>query len=247
MVSIFKRMPRKAPRLHGGVARFHGPARVADSVDDFARRREELVADLRQDGHIQTTAVEKAFLAVKRELFVPPDVARKAYVDAPLPIPRGQTISAPSMIAIMLEAADLRAGLKVLDVGTGSGYNAALLAELVGAANVVSIERHEELAEFARQNLAAAGYGGVKVVVGDGTLGYEPDAPYDRIVVTAGAPRIATSWTRQVRVGGLIVAPIGRSHYSQTLVIATKTAEGKLETREGTPCAFVPLIGKDGW
>jgi protein-L-isoaspartate(D-aspartate) O-methyltransferase len=180
-------------------------------------------------------------------LFVTPDQRGRAYFDTPLPIPMGQTISAPSMIAIMLEEADLEVGLTVLDVGTGSGYNAALLAAIVGAESVVSIERHSELVAFAMANLAATGFGGVRVVVGDGTLGHEPGAPYDRILVTAGAPRIAKSWVRQTKVGGRILAPIGRSTFSQTLVIATKVSETKVVEREGTPCAFVPLIGKEGW
>src|SRR6266571_5981491 len=117
-----------------------------------------MVADLVRDAYVRTPAVERAFRAVPRERFVELDRQRSAYADTPLPIPMGQTISAPSMIAIMLEEADLRAGMKVLDVGTGSGYNAALLAEIVGPANVVSIERHPDLLAFARDNLRRAGY-----------------------------------------------------------------------------------------
>ena len=213
---------------------------------DFVREREELARNLVRRGYVTSAPVERAFRAVPRERFVTSDQQGAAYDDTPLPIPMGQTISAPSMIAIMLEEADLRPGLKVLDVGTGSGYNAALLAALVGAENVVSIERHADLLDFARANLAAAGYA-VRLVVGDGTLGYAPEAPYDRIVVTAGAPRIAKSWISQTRIGGRIVAPIGRTTFSQTLVIATKTAADKVVTREGTGCAFVPLVGKEGW
>jgi len=215
-------------------------------VDTFATARGEMVADLVRDGHVRSPPVERAFRAVPREMFVEADRRRDAYADSPLPIPMGQTISAPSMIAIMLEEADLREGMKVLDVGTGSGYNAALLAEVVGAANVVSIERHPDLLAFARENLQRAGYA-VKLVAGDGTLGYEPEAPYDRIVVTAGAPRLAKSWVRQTKIGGRIVAPVGRSTFSQILVTATKTAEDRVVTHEGTPCAFVPLVGKEGW
>ena len=214
---------------------------------EFRRDREDLVERLGRNGHIRSEAVRSAFLAVPREHFVPADLRGKAYVDTPLPIPMGQTISAPSMIAIMLEEAELAGGQKVLDVGTGSGYNAALLAAIVGAANVVSIERHAGLVDFARQNLAAAGIAGVRLIVGDGTLGYEPLAPYDRIVVTAGAPRIAKSWVRQTAMGGLIVAPIGRSTYSQVLIVARRTGEDRVETKEGTPCAFVPLVGREGW
>ena len=212
-----------------------------------AAARAELVEELVDRGYVKSPDVERAFRAVPRERFVTPDQRGKAYDDTPLPILRGQTISAPSMIAIMLEEADLRPGLKVLDVGTGSGYNAALLAVIVGAENVVSIERHADLVDFARENLAAAGFGGVTVVEGDGTLGHAPRAPYDRIVVTAGAPRIARSWVRQTKVGGRIVAPIGRSTFSQVLVIATKTGADTVAEREGTPCAFVPLIGREGW
>jgi protein-L-isoaspartate(D-aspartate) O-methyltransferase len=215
-------------------------------VVDFVRKREDLVRSLVRAGYVKSPAVERAFRTVPREVFVTPDQQRSAYEDTPLPIPLGQTISAPSMIAIMLEEADLRPGLKVLDVGTGSGYNAALLAAIVGADHIVSIERHADLLEFARANLAAAGYA-VRLVAGDGSLGYPPEAPYDRIVVTAGAPRIAKSWITQTRIGGRIVVPIGRSTFSQTLVIATKTAEDKVVTREGTACAFVPLVGKEGW
>ena len=215
-------------------------------MDEFLRDREALVADLVRDGHVRGEAVRSAFLAVPRERFVTEDLRGKAYVDTPLPIPMGQTISAPSMIAIMLEEAELAAGRTVLDVGTGSGYNAALLAAIVGAANVVSIERHADLLEFARGNLVAAGHA-VRLVVGDGTLGYAPEAPYDRIVVTAGAPRIAKSWVRQTAIGGLIVAPIGRSTYSQVLIVARRTGEDRVETREGTACAFVPLVGREGW
>jgi protein-L-isoaspartate(D-aspartate) O-methyltransferase len=215
-------------------------------VTSFATDRDELVRDLVGDGYVKSAAVEHAFRTVPRELFVPPDRQRAAYADTPLPIPLGQTISAPSMIAIMLEEADLRAGLKVLDVGTGSGYNAALLAAIVGAENVVSIERHPDLLEYARENLKAAGYA-VKLVAGDGSLGYAAEAPYDRIVVTAGAPRIAKSWITQTKIGGSIVVPIGRTTFSQTLIIATRTLDGKVSTREGTACAFVPLVGKEGW
>ncbi len=216
-------------------------------MDEFARQRDALVEDLVREGYVRNPAVARAFRTVPRERFVTEDRRGAAYVDSPLPIAMGQTISAPSMIAIMLEEADLREGLKVLDVGTGSGYNAALLAAVVGSERVVSIERHRALIDFARRNLEAAGFRGVQIVQGDGTLGYEPEAPYDRIIVTAGAPRITKPWIRQTKVGGRIVAPVGRSTFSQILVTATKTGEDKIVTKEGTPCAFVPLVGREGW
>lgn len=187
-----------------------------------------------------------AFLTVSREWFVPEDVQRSSYADTPLPIGHGQTISAPSMIAIMLEEAELSPGLDVLEVGTGSGYHAALIASIVGPERVVSVERVPELASWGRQNLRRAGLP-VEVVVGDGTKGYPARAPYDRIVATAGAPRLPRPWAEQLRPGGLIVAPVGPSTFSQVLVTARKRADGTLDVREGTPCAFVPLIGEEGW
>jgi protein-L-isoaspartate(D-aspartate) O-methyltransferase len=151
------------------------------------------------------------------------------------------------MIAIMLEEARLEAGERVLEIGTGSGYHAALIAALVGPSNVVSIERHAALAERARASLAAAGFGEVTVIVGDGSLGFPARAPYDCILATAGAPRIPESWPPQLTQRGRIVAPVGPSPHSQVLVIMTRREDGTLETREGTPCAFVPLVGRQGW
>jgi protein-L-isoaspartate(D-aspartate) O-methyltransferase len=151
------------------------------------------------------------------------------------------------MIAIMLEEAGLEAGEHVLEVGTGSGYHAALIAAIVGPSNLVSIERHAALAERARAALAAAGFGEVTVIVGDGSLGFPARAPYDCILATAGAPRIPDSWPPQLATGGRIVAPVGASPHSQVLVIVTRQDDGTLDTREGTPCAFVPLVGRQAW
>jgi len=209
-------------------------------------KRRRLVDDLIAAGDIRTPAVHAAFEKVPRELFVEEDQAHKAYADTPLPIPAGQTISAPSMIAIMLEEGGFAGGQKVLEVGAGSGYNAALLAELVGGENLVTIERHPELVEFARTNLAKAGYS-LTVVAGDGSLGYPPNAPYDRIIATAGAPRIPKSWSAQLRVGGRILVPIGPSAFHQVLTIAEKRADGTLAVIESVACSFVPLVGKEAW
>jgi len=214
--------------------------------DPWERSRRELVARLEKWGYIASPAVRDAFLRVPRERFIPEDLRGSAYDDAPLPIGYGQTISAPSMIAIMLEEAGLAAGESVLEIGTGSGYNAALLAELVGPDRVVSVERLPELAAFGRGNLAALGYR-VDVVVGDGTLGHPPRAPYDCVIATAGAPGIPKAWTEQTKVGGRVVAPVGRSRLNQILVVARRLSDAKWDVREGTPCAFVPMIGEQGW
>jgi protein-L-isoaspartate(D-aspartate) O-methyltransferase len=213
---------------------------------DFAAGRRAMADRLVREGYVRSPRVRDAFLAVSREAFVPPEARGAAYEDTPLSIGNGQTISAPSMIAIMLEEARLEPGERILEIGTGTGYHAALLATLVGARNVVSIERHPSLASRARSSLAASGFADVTVVVGDGSLGYPERAAYDCILATAAAPRIPDPWTQQLSPRGRIVAPIGSRH-GQILVVATRRADGGLETREGTPCAFVPLIGAQAW
>ncbi len=214
---------------------------------DFAAARDRLVRELVAEGDIRSPRVQEAFIQVPREEFVRSGDRSAAYADVPLPIGEGQTISAPSMIAIMLEEARLAPGEKVLEIGTGSGYHAALLACLVGAENVTSIERIPALAVWGQENLARSGFGGVTVVQGDGSLGYPAGAPYDCILATAGSPRIPEPWPRQLAAQGRIVAPIGDSRFGQDLVIARLRPDGSLEIRRGTPCAFVPLVGEQAW
>lgn len=214
---------------------------------DLPRDRARLVADLVRAGEIRTPDVREAFLRVPREDFVRPEYRADAYEDSPLSIGEGQTISAPSMIAIMLEEAKLLPGERVLEVGTGSGYHAALVACLVGAENVVTIERVPSLADWGRANLVRSGFGQVTVVSGDGSLGYPPRAPYDCILGTAGAPRLPPAWTDQLTAQGRILAPVGGSRYYQDLLIARRLPDGTLDIRRGTPCAFVPLIGEQAW
>ena len=213
---------------------------------DFAAERYRMVERLLASRYIQDPRVRDAFLAVPRESFVRPEDADAAYEDVPLPIGRGQTISAPSMIAIMLEEARLVPGDRVLEIGTGSGYHAALVARMVGPQHVVSIERIPRLAERARSNLARAGLSDVTIVVGDGSLGYPERAPYDVVMATAGAPEIPDPWRLQLSSRGRIVAPIG-PRSGQVLIVANRKADGSLDVREGTPCAFVPLIGVRAW
>ena len=214
---------------------------------DFPAERVRMVDRLVRSGYLKDAAVRAAFLAVPREAFVRPEDRSAAYQDVPLPIGSGQTISAPSMIAIMLEEARLKPGERVLEIGTGSGYHAALLASLVGPRNVVTMERNRSLAEWGRSNLAAVGFADVTVVVGDGSLGHPDRAPYDCIIATAGAPRIPPAWPVQLAPDGRIVAPIGSSPHGQVLVVAARRSDGTLEVREGTPCAFVPLVGAQAW
>lgn len=211
-----------------------------DSMD-----RKTLVEMLRRYGYIVSPDVEAAFLKVDREAFVLPEYKNRAYADTPLPILCGQTISAPSMIAIMLEVADLKKGLTVLEIGCGSGYNGALIAEIVGEENVVTIERIPELAAWGKHNLESAGYC-IEVVSGDGTLGYPEKAPYHRILSTAAAPKIPPTWVDQLVLYGLIVCPVGSRHWYQELEVAKKTETGVTISHHGG-CAFVPLIGEEGF
>jgi protein-L-isoaspartate(D-aspartate) O-methyltransferase len=215
---------------------------------DFSVRRSKLVDMLKELGYIRSFKVERAMLAVPRELFVPDDVREYAYDDRPLPIGYGQTISAPSIVAHMTELLDPKPGDKVLEIGTGSGYQAAILAEIVGPeGRVWSIERIPELAELAMRNLGRTGYlGRVRVVVGDGSLGYKPEAPYDRIMVTAAAPRIPEPLIEQLKPGGRLVAPVGPLPF-QVLLVVDKKEDGSIEVKRDLEVVFVPLIGEYGW
>ena len=191
---------------------------------------------------IRDERVLAAIAAVPRELFVPDDLRRHAYADRALPIGCGQTISQPFMVATMLEALALGGG-RVLDVGTGSGYQAAVLAEL--ADEVVTIERVPELAAQARETLARAGYGRVSVRVGDGTLGVPDLAPFDGIVVAAAAPAVPEALYAQLAPGGRLVVPVG-TRRDQWLEIVERGEDGPRRHRT-VPCRFVPLLGWEGF
>jgi protein-L-isoaspartate(D-aspartate) O-methyltransferase len=181
---------------------------------------------------------------VPRHKFVPREQRSLAYGDFPLPLGEGQTISQPYMVAAMTELLRLKADDKVLEIGTGSGYQCAILAEI--AKFVVSIERIGLLADRASNTLQELGYQNVKIVVGDGTQGYPPEAPYDAILVTAGAPLVPEPLLEQLNIGGTIVIPVG-DRFSQILYVQRKIKDNQYELIKSTPCRFVDLIGKDGW
>jgi protein-L-isoaspartate(D-aspartate) O-methyltransferase len=192
---------------------------------------------------IRDPRVLAAMGRVPRELFVGPEARALAYTDQALPIGFGQTISQPFMVAAACELLELSGGEQVLDVGTGSGYAAAVLAEL--AADVVTIERLPELAARAREALVEAGYERVEVRVGDGSLGAPDRAPFDAITIAAAAPRLPPSLYDQLAVGGRLVLPVG-SRMDQRLVAVIRTPSGPAEVRS-LPCRYVPLIGAEGF
>lgn len=210
---------------------------------DWAEARARMVADQLERRGIRDTRVLEAMRRVPRHLFVLPERRASAYDDCALPIGQGQTISQPYMVAIMSEALGPVAGTRVLEIGTGSGYQAAILAEL--GAEVITIERHGELAEAARQRLLSLGYATITVLVADGSSGYAAGAPYGGIVVTAGAPQPPASLRAQLADRARLVVPVG-SQFHQDLVVIERRGDSFVESRhEG--CVFVPLIGREGW
>jgi protein-L-isoaspartate(D-aspartate) O-methyltransferase len=211
--------------------------------DEQARRRHEMVEAQLRGRDIVDERVLRAMETVPRELFVPETEQRRAYDDAALPIAGGQTISQPYMVARICEALRLRGDERVLDVGAGSGYQAAVLAEL--AEEVHTIERIPELAEQARERLAAAGYERVHVHVGDGTLGLAAHAPFDAIAVAAAAPGFPQTLYEQLRPRGRLVVPVG-SERGQRLEVAVRSPEGPAMIHS-VPCRFVPLVGAEGF
>ena len=208
-----------------------------------AEARRAMVERQLRHRDIADERVLEAMARVPRELFVPRSEQRRAYADAALPIGHGQTISQPYMVARIAEAVAPRPGELVLDVGTGSGYQAAVLAEL--GANVVTIERIPELAEAARESLAAACYDAVEVRVGDGTLGVSERAPFDAIAVGAAAPGFPQTLYDQLRPRGRLVVPVGGQR-AQRLEVIVRSPEGPAVVHS-VPCRFVPLVGEEGF
>jgi protein-L-isoaspartate(D-aspartate) O-methyltransferase len=211
-------------------------------VDLFAEPRRRLVVLLRQQG-IRDEGVLAAIGRVRREAFVPPEVADQAYENVALPIGRGQTISQPYVVALMSEVLQVDAASRVLEVGTGSGYQAAILAELAG--HLVTVERVPELLESAGRVLAELGYQNVEPHLANGSLGWRQGAPYDRIIVTAAGPRVPDVLLDQLAVGGRLVMPVG-SRTEQELVLVQRTPRG-FEQRGFGGVRFVPLLGEGAW
>lgn len=212
---------------------------------DFRQCRANMVnAQLRARG-IESPAVLEAMGRVAREQFVPAYLRDSAYEDGPLPIGAGQTISQPYVVALMIETLDLEGGERVLDIGTGSGYAAAVLGCIAG--EVFSIERIQELADRAAGVLAREGFDTVRVRCGDGTLGWPEHQPFDGIVVAAGAPAVPDALKHQLAIGGHLVIPVGGEQGVQYLERITRLAEDEFRTEELGAVRFVPLRGEQGW
>lgn len=206
-------------------------------------QRRAMVEEQLVERDIEDPRVLDAMRSVPRHAFMPQRVRALAYADRAVGIGAHQTISQPYMVALMTELLELQPEDRVLEIGTGSGYQTAILAEL--AREVVSIERHESLAKSARETLDALGYGNVRIIVGDGTKGWPENAPYDAIIVTAGAPKIPGPLGDQLAPNGRLVCPVGPRELQQ-LIRLRQTPEGLVRERS-IRCTFVPLIGREGW
>ena len=217
------------------------PSGLCQTQEDFAGARQQMVSLQLQARGITDPRVLAALGRVPRHLFVPPELASLAYGDHPLPIGQGQTISQPYIVALMSQWAEVQPGEKVLEVGTGSGYQAAVLAELTD--RVFSIEIIPELAQAAAARLSALGYDKVRVKTGDGYLGWPEEAPFDAILVTAAAPAVPAALAAQLKEGGRLVIPLGAAYWEQTLVRLRKI-QGELKEEEQIPVRFVPLVKK---
>ena len=214
-------------------------------MSDFATLRERMVERQIAARGLDAPKLLAAFRAVPREDFISGDFADYAYRDSPLPIESGQTISQPYIVALTIDAAGIDSGHRVLEVGAGSGYAAAVIGQIAG--EVIAVERHHELVELARQRMQRLGYRNVRIVEGDGTLGWPEEAPYDAIVAAASGSHVPQSWIAQLKTGGRIVMPLGDPHSVQSLVKVAKHEDGTLEREDLGGVRFVPLIGAEGF
>jgi len=211
----------------------------------FELERERLINNLLRENYIKSNEVKKAFQKVPREKFLPDYLKKMAYCDTPQQIGYGQTISAPHMVAIMCEALDICKGQKILEIGAGSGYHAAIVSCLVGEkGQVYSIERIEDLGKLAQKNLREAGFTNTIVEIGDGSEGLEKYQPYDRIYVTCAAPAVPPPLISQLKDGGKLLVPVGKLYCDLKLI--EKKGE-KIVTKNLGGCVFVPLVGKHGF
>jgi protein-L-isoaspartate(D-aspartate) O-methyltransferase len=218
---------------------------MSTNLIDYAAERDAMIErQLRRRG-IDEPEILDAFRAVPREAFISDQYAHLAYGDHPLPIEANQTISQPYIVALMIQAARIKPGDKVLEIGAGSGYAAAVISRIAG--KVVGIERQHALVEVARERLRRLGYDNVEIVEGDGTKGYPNHAPFDAILAAASGSHVPKALIEQIAPGGSIVMPIGEPGWAQKLVRVTKADDGSLQQSDLGGVRFVPLIGEEGW
>src|SRR3954454_14979587 len=224
---------------------FRTAFRGKNAMLDLARQRRQMI-DLQVAGRgITDPLVLEAMRRVPRERFVSEGLEEFAYEDSPLPIEAGQTISQPYIVAAMSEAAEVQPGDRVLEIGTGSGYAAAVLSMI--ADQVYTVERHAELAEIARQRFERLGYDNIQVRVGDGTQGWPDAQPFDAILVTAGGPSIPDTLRHQLAMGGRLLMPVGATQRHQSLIKLVRTSQTEYAEQDLGGVMFVPLIGAHGW
>jgi len=213
-------------------------------MDKFEKQRNALVKVLAEEG-IEDKKVLAAISKIPRHLFVPRHLVDESYSNYPLPIGEGQTISQPYTVAFMIQALELKKGDKVLEIGTGSGWNAALIAEIIKPGKIYTTEIVPQLAKLSKNNITKTNLKNIEVIETDGSKGYEKEAPYDKIIITAAAPEIAQPWIEQLKENGIIVAPVGH-RFGQQMVKAKKV-KGKLIEEHLGDFMFVPLKGKFGY
>jgi protein-L-isoaspartate(D-aspartate) O-methyltransferase len=218
---------------------------MATTMPDYIAEREAMVDRHLKRRGITDKRILDAFLAVPREEFVAEEYAHLAYGDHPLPIEAGQTISQPYIVGLMIEAAGIKPGDRVLEVGAGSGYAAAVISRIAG--KVIAIERQHDLIKVARQRLERLGYDNVEIVEGDGTRGCREHAPFDAILAAASGSHVPRPLVEQLAPGGRIVMPVGDPGWVQELIKVTKNDDGTLVQENLGEVRFVPLIGEEGW
>lgn len=214
-------------------------------MTDFTDLREQMVRRQIEARGITNPAILAAFRQVPREEFISGDYKQSAYDDHPLPIESGQTISQPYIVAVMIEAADIRPGDTVFEVGAGSGYAAAVIGRI--ADRVIAIERQAELAQIAARRMEKLGYSNVRIIEGDGTRGCPDEAPFDAILAAASGSHVPETLIGQLAPGGRLVMPIGGQGWAQQLVKVTKSEDGSIRRENLGAVRFVPLIGEEGW
>jgi len=212
---------------------------------DFNYQRQRLILKLKKEGYIQSKNVELAFLKTPRENFINEMYLNSAYADNPLDIGYGQTISAPHMVAIICEKLNLKKGQKILEIGSGSGYHAAIISNIIGETGILfSIERIPSLADFAKSNLKKSKIENVEIIIGDGSFGFSKEAPFDRIYLTCATPRFPQNLIKQLKDPGKLIAPVGNVF---CILKSLEKINGKEIIESYGGCAFVPMIGKNGY